>query len=186
MSTDKPSGGLESTRQMLDDLDALMERMLALPMDDADASVSAPAMQAKRPALAATLTMLPPIEEELASKTTSPLQGPHASFSTPEAIRTPLVEEPADDGELRILPPLTIRRLHTVVTPEELPPMPARSFFLWRPLRVINRGYDQATRLLGPLGCLLRSSPARFLLGFAGLALLSLAAAWFIRDLMTW
>ena len=174
------TGGLNSTRQMLDDLDALMERMLALPMEEAEAVAVAP----KRPALAATLTMLPPLE------TTAPsaFQGPHASFAGMDLVEdvAPPSAPPSKGGEMDVPPPVVVRRLDTILAPEEPLPAPRRTFILWRPLLWINQGYDQATRLLGPLGSLLRSSPGRLVLGAAGLVLLGVAAAWLTRDWLTW
>jgi hypothetical protein len=177
------TGGLNSTRQMLDDLDALMERMLALPMEEADPVAVSP----KRPALAATLTMLPPLE------TTAPsvFQGPHASFAgmdLVEDVSTPPAP-PSKGGEKKedaVPPPVVVRRLDTILAPDEPLPAPRRTFILWRPLLWINQGYDHATRLLGPLGSLLRSSPGRLVLGAAGLVLLGIAAAWLTRDWLTW
>src|SRR5437763_13199494 len=49
-----PNGGAASTRQMLDELDALMERMLALPVNDLDDL----AQESPRPTLSATLTVI--------------------------------------------------------------------------------------------------------------------------------
>ena len=57
----RPADAPNATRQMLDELDALMERMLALPVNELDPAPT-PAAQApqapERPAMAATLTML--------------------------------------------------------------------------------------------------------------------------------
>jgi hypothetical protein len=59
---------LQSTRQMLDELDALMDRMLAIPVNDVDDSAPAvPAAPAvvRMPTVSATLTVLEePLEDE--------------------------------------------------------------------------------------------------------------------------
>ena len=51
-----------STRQLLDELDALMDKMLALPVEDepAPSPKAAPEASASRPTLAATLTLIEP------------------------------------------------------------------------------------------------------------------------------
>ena len=85
---------LNATRQMLDELDALMERMLALPVNDAEEPASAlmepPAALTKSRPLAATLTLLQvPVDDALASfqppsAPTSGLPGldlPHAGLN---------------------------------------------------------------------------------------------------------
>jgi hypothetical protein len=68
---------LHATRQMLDELDALMERMLALPIDDAEEPAPAPPAPATPPPhsrpLSASLTLLQvPVDE------------PAPSFNEPE------------------------------------------------------------------------------------------------------
>jgi hypothetical protein len=49
---------LQSTRQMLDELDALMDRMLALPVNDLDDSAPPPPDIVRMPTVSATLTVL--------------------------------------------------------------------------------------------------------------------------------
>jgi hypothetical protein len=60
-SAKKPHGKepetLQSTRQMLDELDALMDRMLTLPVNDVDDAPPPPAI-VRMPAMSATLTVL--------------------------------------------------------------------------------------------------------------------------------
>lgn len=193
MPLQQPSG-LNATRQMLDDLDALMERMLSLPMDEAGGNISAPPAPPKRPALAATLTVLDPMEQTASEKPAPALHGPHVNFppaaahdvEEPAAKIAGPAEERVQTLEPEVPGPLVIRRLDTVVTPESAPQVRTTSFVFWRPLLWINEGFDQATRLLGPFGALLRSSPGRWLLGLAGLTLFGLAAAWLIQDLITW
>ncbi len=51
---------LHATRQMLDELDALMERMLALPVNDLDDAPPAPRAPVRTATLSATLTVLDP------------------------------------------------------------------------------------------------------------------------------
>ena len=50
------------TKHQLDELDALMERMLSLPVNDLDEAPSLPKESVKGPTLAASLTLLEPPE----------------------------------------------------------------------------------------------------------------------------
>ena len=54
----KDPAPLHTTRQLLDELDALMERMLAVPVEDGAESGETAGEAASTPALGATLTML--------------------------------------------------------------------------------------------------------------------------------
>ncbi len=60
---EKEPAGLHSTRQMLDELDALMDRMLALPVNDLD-DATLPRDVVRVPTMSATLTVLDPLEQE--------------------------------------------------------------------------------------------------------------------------
>jgi hypothetical protein len=56
---------LQSTRQMLDELDALMDRMLAIPVNDVDDPAPRPGDIVRMPTVSATLTVLEaPLEDE--------------------------------------------------------------------------------------------------------------------------
>jgi hypothetical protein len=71
-----------TTRQMLDDLDALMERMLSVPVADAEPAAAPPAS----PKLSATLTLLePPAPKPI------PVRRP---LETPVKLETPAVAPP--------------------------------------------------------------------------------------------
>src|SRR5881227_3988690 len=61
---EKGPATLQSTRQMLDDLDALMERMLAIPVNNPDDTADAPPGIVRMPTMSATLTVLDPSAEE--------------------------------------------------------------------------------------------------------------------------
>jgi hypothetical protein len=90
---------LHATRQMLDELDALMERMLALPINDGDEPAPAPAAPVVAPPrarpLSASLTLLQ-----------EPADEPVTSFHQP-------IEQPADNAALD--------PAHTGTNPSHLP-----------------------------------------------------------------
>src|SRR5687768_6990129 len=77
----KDASALPTTRQMLDELDALMERMLAVPVNDLDEAASA----AQAP--------MPPPRNKLLSARLTPLDVP-AEPATPSASPQPLLDAP--------------------------------------------------------------------------------------------
>jgi hypothetical protein len=90
---DNPSKdtSLQSTKQMLDELDALMERMLSLPVNELDEAPESPQEPANGPSLAASLTLLEPTETTDHAPTVAPSSGP------PEA--PPVAATPAKTSE---------------------------------------------------------------------------------------
>jgi hypothetical protein len=89
---------LQSTKQMLDELDALMEKMLTLPVNDLGDAAAFPPPVVKEPTLSATLTLLSPPSVP-APAPTPPLSKKPASrpsYQIPAlAAPRPRVEEPA-------------------------------------------------------------------------------------------
>lgn len=80
---------LQSTKQMLDELDALMEKMLSLPVNDLDEAPAGPVDTSKGPTLAASLTLLEPNapQPEPAAKKEPPAA--KASSPTVAAVAAP-------------------------------------------------------------------------------------------------
>jgi hypothetical protein len=78
---------LQSTRQMLDELDALMDRMLALPVNDLDDSVPPPPDIVRMRTVSATLTVLEAPVVEAPAVEASMLQVP--------VLEAPVIESPA-------------------------------------------------------------------------------------------
>jgi hypothetical protein len=207
MSSGKPGPDphlLHPTRQMLDELDALMERMLALPISDAEESAhpqtssvavehaaSTPPMQP----LTAKLTLLPVPTEE------PPLDGPHAGTnpshlpaigvirSSGDALRLPpLPEEPMVEPEPlagHVLPPPLVPTSEALQSEVPEPPTTYSSWFIL-PVLWGNRLFDLGTWLLGEPGSWLRSPAGRGVLGLAGLVLLAVACIWMMRDWLGW
>lgn len=62
-STKEPAP-VHTTRQLLDELDALMERMLAVPVEDGADAADRPREAGSSPAVAATLTMVEPPNDQ--------------------------------------------------------------------------------------------------------------------------
>jgi hypothetical protein len=224
MSNSRPSEiadtTLSTTRQMLDELDALMERMLALPVNDLEGSPMplppphfaaglTPAEASRPMPLAEKLDSIKPVESmggppskvlvgrlaELPASATPPSE---PAPQKPSLKRLDLAEEPESQTS-----PAKEVLWSTEVSPPDLimPPLPEKPSLpdiplppagrlagstLWRPLLILNLVFDGITYLFGPLGAWLRTSAGRMTLGYVGLGLMAVAAAWWLHDLLGW
>lgn len=201
---------VSSTRQMLDELDALMERMLALPVQESE-EAGPPSEPTKPPAVAATLTLVEPEREPPAEPEPEIFQTrvsvpesvfPAPAFSEYEEIAPetllprsnwqPSAETlPVDHPPERHQPiPLIEVKVPKVQEPVALPKPNLRRrrvfSWWWLPILWVNRGFDRMTYLLGPWGRPLRTVKGRFRLGMIGLFLLTLSAAWLYLDWAGW
>ncbi|MCI0639637.1 MAG: hypothetical protein L0Y72_15450 [Gemmataceae bacterium] len=199
---------LQSTRQLLDELDALMERMLALPVNEAEGPTPALPELAPAPTVSATLTVLPPqplsptgARGEVAR--VLPLhrperapQDPHifresslenqAQYATKEETEShELTEDKAPDEFLDVVPP-PIMALQPPHISTASPPRRSWGSWIYHPALWFNLIFDRLTMLLGGPGQWLRSRHGRSVLGFAGLTLLALAVGWFVKDWLGW
>jgi hypothetical protein len=183
-----------NTRQMLDELDSLMEKMLALPVNQLEDSATATsttapvAVQAPREPRLAT-----PVRAEAMPAATSGqvlvaqiavVHSPatHDVLPSPKSTRDSWAEyQPSNQDE--VLPPLA-----SLVAPvAETNPSASRLFlFRFRPLLWLNQGFDQLTQRLGFAGSWLRSSRGRMVIGVVGLTLLALAAGWWLKEWLGW
>ena len=205
-------GSLQTTKQMLDELDALMERMLSLPVNDGEgAAPMAPATEA--PIVSAKLTLLAPpaapapapapvpasetpapmqSDEEAASKG-PPLNPPHFTRSAPPARKPRRLPEPHLAAPLPDPEPLT----NDYTLPSALPkleplladlsePTPATTTpWGYVPLLWINQRFDSISTWL-PGGAWLRSQGGRMFLGMSGVAMTLAAAGWVLKDWLGW
>jgi hypothetical protein len=204
---------LQSTRQLLNELDALMERMLALPIEEQDGEVpdeaevqggselNEEASAAAAPTVAATLTLLEagsqggvaPLEETPGERARAS-EAKEASESPPRAPNEVAPSLPLRESVHYItaeieapLPTLT----HAAAPPKEaLLPLPPR---IWaRPslglqfLVWVNRGYDRSSLWFGRRGRWLRGRAVRMVLGLIGLGLLAAALSWLAHDWVNW
>ncbi len=192
---------LQTTKQMLDELDALMEKMLSLPVNDPDDASPFPQEVVKAPTLtptlSATLTLLEP-----PALTASP---PPVSVSASEplashpAVNPPHFEMPVEQPILfhepapqpapitnEVLPPSVLTKLAPLLA--EIPEASAPLTTQWGygPLLWINQGFDGATTILGGAGEWLRSQIGRAILGVSGIAMALVAVAWFLKDWLGW
>lgn len=158
------------TRQQLDELDALLQRMLSLPTTSEPAA--APLAQA--PAL--RLTQVPE-----AAPHRPPVFPPPPPMPAPEPT-TPIIERKVvvPSTQIRSMPlPAAPRPAPVPDAPEAQPEAAARepvSFLLW-PFVGLNWLFDAVAGLFGPPGWILRSALGKNVLGIAGIGLLLYTAA---------
>jgi hypothetical protein len=203
---------LQSTKQMLDELDALMEKMLTLPVNDLDdADTFPPAPVVKETTLSATMTLLEPpsvpppaskkptasqpsyqMPESVELPTTtaaepSPFNPPHfalpaAEASEPEPLRFDMPEPLTNE----VVPASVLPKLEPLMKDIAEPPTSLQTQWLYLPLVWVNVGFDHSTLVLGGAGRWMRSEAGRMLLGFSGIALMLAAVVWFLKDWLGW
>ncbi len=203
---------LQSTKQMLDELDALMEKMLALPVNDLDDAAAFPAP---------TLTLLEPpsvpnpapAQSEPAAQTTqqavreAPSLALRAGVAAPEpAVPLPfnpphfeLPAAPASEPESlqfdapapepltnEVMPVSVLSNFEPLLQEIADPPTSLQTRWLYQPLMLVNQGFDRTTLVLGGAGRWLRSEAGRMLLGLSGIALMVAAVVWLLKDWLGW
>jgi hypothetical protein len=177
MSKKIDDGSLQTTKQMLDELDALMDRMLSLPVNDVEESPP----HEKPAVLSAKLTLLesPPTPTFAAALTppvveTPPLPVNPPHFTPPMSQPTLLTNE--------ITPPSVMPQLEPLISDTAVE-APATSF---SPLWWLNERFDAAVGWLPGIGTLLKSSNGRGFLGFLGFILSAAAFGWLLKDWLGW
>jgi outer membrane biosynthesis protein TonB len=193
-----------STRQLLDELDALMDQMLALPVEE---EPPPPA-----PAVAATLTIIEPEPEAPAPQPPAkaetipikrtgvpapPIAPAEEVAEAPPWSTTEIVEKPTPSG-FALVDLDDEEATNALVAPAPTPPAPSVPRQPARPmprssagamtnsLVVWDRGFRRFTRKLGPIGWFVRSDTGRVFLGMLGLAFWIIALAWLVRDWWQW
>jgi hypothetical protein len=171
------------TRQQLDELEALMQRMLALPVNTPDGEPHSRAPEAM--AKPATPALPAVVEPEAAAAVARAeiarlLLPPPPPEDEPLPAAAPSREAPEDSSVMEPLPrsdehfrTTTVRR--------------SRQVGWWlRPLLWSNRTFDRCTVHLGKRGRWLRGPRGRAWLGWTGLFFLVTAVAWSVIDWMGW
>lgn len=157
------------TRQQLDELDALLQRMLTLPGSPAE-PVPTPQSYAQAPAM--RLTTAPPEPPRAMVFEPPPMPAPEPT--------TPIIERKvvAPSAQIRSMPLPPVPR-PTAVAPAAEPAEASRepvSFLLW-PFVALNWLFDAIMGLFGPPGWVVRSGLGKNVLGLAGIALILLTVA---------
>ncbi len=191
---------MQSTRQMLDELDALLERMMTVPVEEDET----PAPPVKPVTVSASLTLLadePPSYFDLPKarkQSDEALQALEAKLpSLEETTRrwleqnhTPPQPEPEIKTSLPELPEIDLPPRISRGPAPELPdpnfPAPARGRLAYWIALGFNGLFDVPTYLLGPLGAWLRGPVGRDLLGWSGIFLLMGAIGWGAVKWMGW
>ena len=185
MTKKTDDGTLQTTKQMLDELDALMDRMLSLPVSDAD---DEPPLPEKPAVLSAKLTLLesPPAPSMVAPTpiqqmpqllhTNPPVNPPH--FTPPPVQPTPLTND--------VVPPSVMPQVETLLKSDSDEPAPLGTQLGYLPLWWINDRFDNAVNSFPVVSTLLRSQNGRGLLGFLGIVLSAAAFGWLLKDLLGW
>jgi hypothetical protein len=190
MSTPVPprSPGLPSpTRQQLDELDALLQRMLALPVNPLDEP-----NPTADPAATPASTVSQPAAEVSSTGSTSTAAAEGFSVRTLSLIQlgSSQPESPASGNGTVSSPTARVAVAEPGVAPVSSPAPAERERVptpLWlRPLVWGNRIFDRCAGLLGAPGRWLRRPWGRTLLGLTGLLLLAAALGWMVLDWMGW
>jgi hypothetical protein len=203
MSTPVPSSAsLHPTRRQLDELDALMERMLELPVNPAAEEAKSPA--AEEPAFSSPSDTSPFAEfsphgiasyqtEESDASVTNP-EGAFQFRSSNSVQENGISSVPPRNGQspFRFTEPTSLNvnrntgsriaftRTSTGVADDGPPP----SLWLW-PVVGINHIYDAVMGGLGNPGRIMRGT-GRAWLGWVGLLMLAAALAWGVFDWLQW
>ena len=165
MSKPTDNSAFQSTKQVLDELDALMERMLSLPVKDGEESPAAkPPLN--HPTVAASLTVMEPEPLPTPVQVQPPAPIPIHRPAPPE-VRTPL----------RFTPPAPTL---TLTAPAHSSPL------LRHPLLWLNDRYDGFMGWLGPLGRWMSDGRGRTLVGLTGLGLIAAGGVWLWIDGVSW
>lgn len=175
------------TRQQLDELDALLQRMLSVPLAPPDTPMPAAFGRIDAPPLPPTWRIDPPAPTAAASLPHLVLAEPPSSAKI-EPVPPPPKPAPAPEPKpaAKAPPPAPAKPQPApapapkpVVTAAPLTPVPSAPPvpFALLPLVALNVAFDAACGLLGPVGRLLRSAFLRHVYGLTGLALLAYTVA---------
>jgi hypothetical protein len=173
-ATVRPGGSAHPTRQQLDDLEALMQRMLALPVNQGDDEPGA-----ELPSISPEAGV--PLREETAPPV-SEQEGPWhpVAPSADLVVSEPVpVSSPAKPQAAPLMKaPAVLARVGRR-WPRWIAPV------VW-PVVWINRTFDNGTVPLGRAGRWIRSRQGRALLGALGLIFIAAAIGWTILSFVGW
>jgi hypothetical protein len=185
----------ESSANLLAELDDLLERMLALPVNHLDEPPTEPVRRTETPpddipVITITEAMPEPITNDPAPTAMPAVPDDlyfqailqHAPPAEPEAIKLPepVIQRREEPVPVEIPPP------PAEPPRSELPPVPPPLSPWVLPLFWCNWLFDRATAPLGAPGRWLRHPAGRSLLGWTGLLCLALAAGLAVGDALGW
>jgi hypothetical protein len=170
-ATPRPTNPAQPTRQQLDELEALMQQMLALPVNELDKESGGGT---------ASLHDSIPAHDESAVPTWQP--GPAPDLSQAVASQ-PVGPRPESSPSVAVQSaPTWGRKVLRTAAPQRR----FRGEWLLAPLVWSNRTFDRTMMRLGRPGRWLRSRQGRTVLGWLGVVLLAAALARAIIDVIGW
>jgi hypothetical protein len=161
------------TRQQLDELDALMQRMLELPVEPGEESI--------RPEPSSEVESLPEYVSDAVPERVVP-SAAQQDAATTVASGSGLSWQLIPPSIAAAPPP---RDAEMVEPSQEGDEVIVVSWWL-RPTFWLNRRFDRAAGCLGTIGRSLSSSSSRTALGWIGVLLLVAAAGWVALDALGW
>ena len=196
------SSSLHPTRRQLDELDALMERMLELPVKPAGEEAKTPVCE--EPTFLAAESASPFAEFSPHGFASYQTEESDASVTDPEGAFQLRSSNSAQENGVSLVPPSNGQSPFRFAEPTSLPVNhgaeskiaftrtsagvaddgPPPSFWLW-PAVGINRIYDAVMGGLGSPGRIMRGT-GRAWLGWVGLLMLAAALAWGVFDWLQW
>jgi hypothetical protein len=199
----RPQPGIADslTRRQLDELDELMQRMLALPVDPADETAGSPHPVAPAPSasdqgvdegvpiaeqgsISPVAAQSPPIVARSPDHAKPPTEGlpNQETFGRPQWLgRGTKPQLKAEETESQLISYQQVNRRG----PRSRADVPPAEWWL-RPLLGCDRVFESGARWLGPFGRLLRGYWGRTALGFLGLSMLVGALTWLLAGRTGW
>lgn len=170
----QPAPSVSAILDQLDELEALMQRMLTVPVDRAE---SDPGAAGTTPAGPTAVEQVPSRRPELAEQTRP------FSYEAPDVPALRQESAPRDEEEEEPAPPTRGRPIRPVVMPPRpVWSSPARRSLWRRPLLWIDAAFEHWLNVPGPAGRWLDGNGGRAALGMTGLLLLAGALAWGVWD----
>lgn len=188
-----PAVEVESSAAMLAELDTLLERMLALPVQHVEEPAPAPPPQSQPQSEHGIPTPPAAVLETVAALEQEPPLPLQTTINDDLYLQTILSEhvteeKPPQDQLLELPPSLPLRP--PIAPPPPLPTMHVNAPDLpplsMKPILWLNRGFDGLTRRLGPAGAWLRSGTGRTVLGWLGLLMLLAMGGLAVKDALAW
>jgi hypothetical protein len=184
-------GIVHPTRQQLDELDALIKRMLTLPVDQASEDLAPPSRIGPAAGYPRTVERGPAELPRAHHESFGADPASEASLPEGEQARATMVwsqatgrpERPVHGAGSDVFSAIRLE-----VSSAHPPGSPRRllATALLGPLVWSNAAFDGCTAWLGPAGGWLRCPRGQAVLGYTGLALLGAAAAWGIGAWIGW
>jgi hypothetical protein len=156
----------------LDELEAFLQKMLDVPVERGDSEPESPVPPAE------------PVARSVPDPVISAAPSREPTFE--KSVELEELPELPDDPPPATLPLPPPKPLKRILDTERNTFQPSGAPFSWHwPVLAVNRLYDAPTQLAGPAGEWLRDS-GRTIVGWIGVSLIVIAAAWVVVDWLAW